>query len=67
MAMVFGLTSVSKSGQNFKTRVSGSLEKEPRKTHFFSGFEMNAILSDKNSISLWNYHCWSLRNLLANY
>jgi len=28
------------------------LEKKPRKTHFFSGFEMNAILSDKNSISL---------------
>jgi len=23
----------------------------------FSGFEMNAILSDKNSISLWNYYC----------
>jgi len=19
---------------------------------------MNAILSDKNSISLWNYYCW---------
>jgi len=33
----------------------------------FSGFEMNAILSDKKSISLWNYYCWSLRNLLANY
>jgi len=27
---------------------------------------MNAILSDKNSISLWNYYSWSLRNLLAN-
>jgi len=28
---------------------------------------MNAILADKNSISLWNYYCWSLRSLLANY
>jgi len=28
---------------------------------------MNAILSDKNSILLWNYCCWSQRNLLANY
>jgi len=50
-----GLTSVSNSGQNFKTRVSGSWGKTPGNP-FFSGFEMNVILSDKNSISLWNYY-----------
>ena len=38
-----------------------------KKKRVFSGFEMNAILTDKNSISLWNCCCWSLRNLLANY
>jgi len=43
-------TSVSNSGQNFKTRVSGSWEKKPGKTRVFSGFEMNAILSDKLNI-----------------
>jgi len=58
---------VSSSGQNLKTRVSGSWEKKPGKTRVFSGFEMNATLSDKNSISLRNYCCWSLRNLLANH
>jgi len=63
-SVVFG--SVSDSGQNKKTQVSGSWEKKPGKTRF-SGFEMNAILSDKNSRSLWNYYCWSLSNLLANY
>jgi len=37
-----------------------------KRNPFFS-FEINAILSDKNSISLWSYYCWSLRNLKANY
>jgi len=45
-------TSVSNSGQNFKTHVSGSWEKKLGKTQFFSGFEMNAILSDET-----HYHC----------
>ena len=41
--------SVTNSGQNFKTRVSGSWENKPGKTRFLE-FEMNAVLSDKNSI-----------------
>ena len=45
-------SSVSDSGQNFETQVSGSWEKKPRKTRFFSGFEIIAILSDKTQ-----YHC----------
>jgi len=28
---------------------------------------MNVIMSIKSSISLWNYYCWSLCNLLVNY
>jgi len=43
---------VSNSGENLKTRVSGSWAKKPGKTRFFSGFEMNMILSDKSQ-----YHC----------
>jgi len=45
-----GTCSVFNLGQNFKTRVSGSLEKKPGKTRVFSGFEINAILSDENSV-----------------
>ena len=45
-------TNVSNSGQDFKTRGSGSWEKKPGKTQVFSGFVMNAILSDKTQ-----YHC----------
>jgi len=44
-------TRVSNSRQNFKTRFRAA-EKKTGKPVFFSGFEMNAILTDKNSISL---------------
>jgi len=40
------------------------IEKETREN---SGFKMNAILTDENSIPLSNYHCCFLRNLLENY
>ena len=39
-------------GVKFKNPGFGQLRKETRENPFFSGFEMNAILSDKNSISL---------------
>jgi len=28
---------------------------------------MNVVLSDENSIALWNCYCLSVRNLLTNY
>jgi len=44
--------SVSVSGRNFKTLISGSWEEKLGKKRFSSGFEMNAILSDEAQ-----YHC----------
>jgi len=41
-------------------------EKKTEEPVFF-GFQIYVILRDKNSISFWNYYCWSLRSLLANF
>jgi len=40
-------------------------EKNIGKTRLFSGSEMHAILTDKNSISLWNYYCCSLGQFIS--
>jgi len=60
-------TSVFNSGPTFKNQVSGSWKKKPGKTRFFSRFWSECDFEQWNSISLWNYYCWSLHNLLANY
>jgi len=57
--------SISNSGQNFEIRVSGSWEKKPGNIRCFRVLKWMRFWAIKNSISLWNYHCWALRNLLV--